>query len=391
MARRAAGEGTITKHKSGLWQGKVSLGHSATGKRIRRSVYGKTQAEVRRKIEELKRMMPSGEVDVRVSVGDYLTKWIAETITLRTTPKTQIFYKHVIEKHVIPLLGKKKLVRLTVQDCRKWSLQLRNATIGTSIRMKAHTVFSIALEDAVRDNLLRENPLRKIAKPRHKKREVQILSIAQCAALIEAGKTHRLGDLFVVALFTGLRIGELFGLHWSDVDFENRLLHVRRSASDVGGHVVVGDTKSATSRRTIHLEENAIRAFEERRRKAVEEGFGPDVCEVVFPNRKATYSILSNFHRFAWKPVRTAADLPATFRIHDLRHTHATLFLQCSGQQWNELQRRLGHANLSITMQYTHILEQNRRGSVDTLSRLGLSYDSENGITPAQEASSQQE
>lgn len=377
MARRSAGEGTITRHKNGLWQGKVSLGFDKDGKRIRRSVYGKTQDEVRRKIFDLRKKFRSGVSDRRMTVAEYLESWMRDDVRPNVAPRTAETYRSVLDTHIVPHLGKKQLANVGLQECRQWMQAMQKDGASNFRRGRAMQVFRIALNAAVRNELIPDNPVCKLVKPKHKKRKAEVLSLEQCRKLIDVSRPHRIGDIVILALFSGLRLGELFGLHWSDIDFENKCLHVRRGIGLVRGMIVVGGPKTETSERKVLLESVALQCLQERREKAIAEGFGPECCEVVFANRKGSYLRNTNFYECVWKKMRDEAELPVSFRFHDLRHTHATLFFAVGGSM-KELQDRLGHSTIGVTMDtYTKIFEDTRRGSVDALSRLGLSYRSD--------------
>jgi len=187
------------------------------------------------------------------------------------------------------------------------------------MRELVHSVLHVALRDAVRMERLPSNPCDGVAKPRAAKREIQPLSEEQVKTLLVHAVGNRLHALYVLAVTTGLRQGELLGLHWKDIDLGSANLSVRRTLQEVKGKLNFGEPKTQAGIRVVDLPELALQALREQRKRMLSEGNpGPLVfCDTAGgPLRK------SNLIRRSFHPLLERAGLPR-IRFHDLRHTAA--------------------------------------------------------------------
>ena len=199
--------------------------------------------------------------------------------------------------------------------------------------------------------------------PRVAKKEMKTYTPEQVATLLNAADGHRLGALFVLAVASGMRQGELFGLHWPDFDLEGAVVSVQRGGEEMGNTFTLTEPKSAKGRRRIDLPTVAVKAMWSHKARMLAEGHldGP-----VFCDRNGGYLRKSNFIRQVFKPLLRKAGLPE-IRFHDLRHTNASLFL-AQGVHAKVVQERLGHAQIALTLDtYSHILPTLQR---DAAARL---------------------
>jgi integrase len=184
--------------------------------------------------------------------------------------------------------------------------------------------------------------------PRPVRKEIKPLSREQARALLEAAKGDALHAFYVLAVTTGMRNGELLGLQWRDVDLDASTLQVRRTVFNG----VVSPPKTAAGNRTIRLTGLAGAALREHRLARAKER----ISGWVFPSRAGTPLSVHNVHNRSWKPLLGRAGLPASTRMHDLRHTCATLLLS-RGVPVKVVSEMLGHASVSITLgTYSHVL-----------------------------------
>lgn len=372
-SKRSSGEGTITRHATGRWEGKISLGHDELGRRVRRSVYGKTQEEVREKIVALRKQLRAGQkVADKSTVRSFLQQWLADDVRVRLAGKTVREYTDVVRDYIEPWLGDVKLQRLTPADVQKWQADLQRLGWSENQRAKGLRVFRAALNAAVRLQLIERNPVLAVRPPRVVRRQVRSLEPEEVSRLIQAANGDRLGDIVTLAVMTGLRKAELFALRWEDVNLQERVLTVRRSLEEVAGVLRVKEPKSAAGRRAVVLEDLGAGALESRRRKAIAEGMSPEVVPIVFPNSDGGYLRGSNFDRRVWHPIRESAKLPGTVKFHDLRHTQASLLL-ATGAHPKVVQERLGHSDCTLTLKtYSHLLSGLQADAVGRLSALGI-------------------
>jgi integrase len=206
-----------------------------------------------------------------------------------------------------------------------------------------------------------------VDKPRAPRRTMQALTPEQVSALIAAAETDRLGALYVLAVATGLRQGELLGLHWEDVDLDAATIAIRRQLSEDGGVLELVEPKSDKGRRRVELPEFAVSALHAHRDRMLAEGLG--AAPLVFCDSQGNPLRKSNLLRRSFKPFLERAELPE-IRFHDLRHTAATLLL-AQGVHPKIVQERLGHAQISLTLDtYSHVLPSMQKEAANKLDDL---------------------
>lgn len=370
MSKRANGEGTISKRKDGRWQGMVTLGRDSSGKRVRRTVYGKTQQECRDKLDTLRRQV-GRNLDWKQqsdSVAKYLQGWLESTIKPNKAALTYEEYELTVRVHITPYIGKLKLAKLNASDLDRWQGKMIAAGKSNNTRMRSIRVLRNALNRAMRARIIEFNPVSGIDKPKVQRRDVAALEPDQCRRLIAQCESHRLGDIVTVAVMTGLRLGELLALQWSDLNLSEGVLSVRRTLEERKDGKAFKEPKSRAGRRAVSLDDTAIQAFKSRRRKAIAEGMKPEHIALVFPNTDGKWQSRGELSRQTWYPIRKAADIPETVRFHDLRHTHASLAI-AAGVHLKIVQERLGHSTFQLTADtYSHLL---KGADADAAERIG--------------------
>ncbi len=352
---RGHGEGTITQRKDGRWQAQISLGD---GKR--KTFYGKTQKEVREKLrvainEQKQGVLPIGPDQ---TLGSYLSTWLELVHKPVVEPRTYEQYLSVINAHLVPSLGKIKLQKLTMQQLRAFYAEKIKEGKAPRTVSQYHSVIRKALDDAVNDGLVSRNVASLVRPPTARRYEPQVLTIEQAKKLLESARGHRLEALIIVAVTTGAREGELLGLHWSDVDFEQKVMYVRRSIGRVKGRgLVENEPKTKTSRRKVMLSDVAITALKEH--KVLQDSRRVEVGEkwidkgVVFPGYVGGY-LLHQTMMPLFRRLLADARLPI-MRFHDLRHSAATILLS-KGVHPKIVQEMLGHSSITMTMDtYSHL------------------------------------
>jgi integrase len=214
-----------------------------------------------------------------------------------------------------------------------------------------HTTLHKALKDAVADGLISRNVTEGIKAPRPKKKEVNALSVDQALAFLSAIRGDRFEALYVVAVHCGLREGELLGLRWEDIDLEAKTLAVRRTLSETKSGHILEAPKNAKGR-NVRLTNGAGEALKRHRAAQNEERLRLGALwqdqDLVFPSQRGTTMSAKNLTARSFKPILRRAGLP-NIRLHDLRHTCATLLLS-KGVHPKLVQELLGHATISITL-----------------------------------------
>lgn len=374
MARkkRGAGEGTIFRRADGRWSGTISIGFRPDGRRDRRTVYGASQTEVQKKLDELKGQRKGGSASLaagKETLAGYLLSWLTDDVALNKSPKTFVEYDGTVRNYIAPFLGTHKLVRLSGQDLVSWQAAMSRRHFSPNARLKAIRVLRVALNRAVKLRLIPFSPMAAVSKPKVVRKETRPLELDECRRLMAACESHRIGDLIILAAMTGLRKGELFALEWSAVNLSESVLVVRQSIEETS-RLRVKEPKTRAGRRVVSLGSEAVAALRRRLAKALDEGFNPDQVPVVFPNWRGGYLRGSNFDRAVWYPIREAAGIPDTFKFHDLRHTQASLLL-AAGVDLKVIQKRLGHADFATTANiYAHLLQNAESDGVARLDDL---------------------
>ncbi|MGH2371444.1 MAG: tyrosine-type recombinase/integrase, partial [Chloroflexota bacterium] len=224
--KRGNGEGSIYQRGDGKWCASVTL----EGGR-RKVLYGKTRAEVAGKLTAALRDVQQGlpVATERLSVGQYLARWLDDAIRPKVRPSTYQSYERLIRLYIVPELGKQPLAKLSPQQVQ--ALLNKRAASGLAPRtvQYAHAVLRHALNRAVKWGLVARNVATLVDPPRGQRPKVAPLTAEQARALLAAAAGHRLGHLVTVVLATGLRMGEALALRWDDLDLDAGTLTVRHT------------------------------------------------------------------------------------------------------------------------------------------------------------------
>lgn len=359
MVRRGRGEGNISHRDDGRWEARLTL---ADGKR--KSFYGKTRKEVAAKLRDALADQARGLTIApeKLTVAQYLEQWLAD-IAQRVDPSTHIKYSLHVRQYLSPGLGKTLLARLSAQDVQRLYTDLASHLSPTTIRL-THTTLHGVLDQALRLGLVQQNVSERVTLPRLQKHEMQPLSEAEANQFLEACAGHSDEALFVLAVTTGMRQGELLGLRWQDVDLDKGELTVVMALQEYRGDARrksfrLAAPKTARSRRKIALSKTvalpALRAHRRRQR----EGrlvIGPDWQDqgLVFPDGFGEIRMPQTVY-YQFKKLLKRAGLP-DIRFHDLRHTAATILL-LRGVNVKLVSEMLGHADIALTLRvYGHLL-----------------------------------
>lgn len=364
--RRGRGEGSIHRRPDGLWIAMVSVGYKADGKRRRRAVYGKTKQEVQRKLQELGLLASQGCIGdtAAMTVATLLKQW-HDAKRAEIQPATHLRYGIIVRKHLVPRIGKLRLASIAPVHVEQLYREMERDGISPRNRQLAGVLLSNAMTYAVRLKLIPHNPAREIRKPRAVRRELKTWTAEQATAFLKATEGDRLRPLYVLALATGMRQGELLALEWSDINSDAAFLTVRRSLEDINGTLRTKGTKTGKGRR-VDLPAFALDALHAHRRAMLAEGHR---TAVVFVDHDGGYLRRPNLLRRSFEPAIKAAGVP-TIRFHDIRHTAATLLLE-AGENVKVVSERLGHSSIKITLDtYAHVLPTMQKSAADRMQKL---------------------
>jgi integrase len=362
MAKRGNGEGSISKRSGGGWMAQYYV-LSGTGGRERRTLYARTRTEAARKLARVIGERDTGfVVDAgKLTVGDYLERWLKDSVKGTVRTSTYEAYRYMVEPHLVPFLGALKLRDINPVHVRALYREKLEAGLSAATVRKMHAVLNKAMKQAVMDGLVHRNVCDAVRPPRLVRKEIRPLDPEQAGALLRAAASDRLEALYVLAVHTGMREGELLGLKWEDVslDGEEPVLRLRRALVREAGKVALGELKTPKSRRQVRLTRaaaGALRAHLARQMEEIERA-GPSYRPggLVFATESGSPINPSNLRRRSFKPLLRRAGL-ANIRFHDLRHTCATLLLTRNVHP-KLVQELLGHATISVTLDtYSHFL-----------------------------------
>ena len=262
MGKRGNGEGGITRHKkSGLYMARYTV-ETSTGKK-RKTVYGKTREEAHEKLVEALSNRNKGlvfDADT-MKVSEYLERWLADSVRDTVRPTTFERYEQMVRLHICLVLGKLKLKDITPAHVRGLYREKLNAGLSPRTVQYVHVTLHKALKQAVMDGLIPRNATEAVKPPQVRREEMRPLVPEQVKVLLQATRDERLEALYVLAVTTGLRQGELLGLKWEDVDFESGTLQVRRTLATAKGGPQLTAPKTKGSRRTVRLTQSAVNAL----------------------------------------------------------------------------------------------------------------------------------
>ncbi len=371
MGNRGRGEGTIYRRPDGRWSAQLRLEYGQ-----RKTLYARTRAEVQVKLRQLRRDREDGVVvgAPSISVGKYLARWLDEAARLKVRPRTFTGYGLNVRR-LDPLIGRIRLAQLTPQAIQGAYARLLAKGLAPRSVQQAHVVLHGALRQAVRWGMVGRNAADGVIVPRAQPSEMATLTSEQLQVLFESTDGQSLHAVWVLLATTGLREGEALGLKWSDIDIEKATLVVRRALQrHAGVGFVMVDPKTARSRRTVHLSRVAIHALTGHRARQREmhllagASWRSDFGDLVFCSRTGA-PMGSSWLNVVFKRELTKAGLPR-IRIHDLRHTAATLLLT-RGVHPKVVQDMLGHSTVTLTLDtYSHVTPTLHKEAADHMDAL---------------------
>ncbi len=373
---------------AGKWRIVYDAPPGPDGRRRQKSVTVRgTKKDAQRKRTEILHQLQTGSyVDpARTTVREYLERWLQDHVAVNCGAKTHREYARSLRNHVVPHIGGTRLpdlkpVQLVAMYNALRTSGRRNGRGGLSEQsiLHCHRILHTAFKHAVRWQLLIRNPADAVEGPHVVKQEMKVLDSAQLDRLLTAAEGRTCYAAILLAVSTGMRLGEICGLKWEDVDMDGGFLSVRRSLEYAGaGEVRFKSPKTARSVRRIDLPPGLIGELRKHKARQNEDRLlmGP-----AFENndlvccRPDGRPFRPDYVSRHFRELLAAAGMNH-IRFHDLRHTHAT-WLLTSGVHPKVVQERLGHGTIGITLDtYSHVLpsmQEEAARKIDAILQVAL-------------------
>ena len=371
MPEKRVTEGNIRQRANGVWEARYTAGYDLNGKQVQKSVYASDERTVKRKLR-----VALAEVDlVQTSYGtgtfgEWLDAWMKDYKFRALEPITYTQYTRIIDTIIKPAIGHKKLSSIKTPDIQKFINSLQRDGIrqdngaggySTAYIQKIRNMLHDAFDQAATNGMIVRNPVNGVEMPKQTKPQIRVLSHDEQERFIKALDGFELRPMFMLALCTGMRRGELLGLTWDCVDFRNRTITVRQSATrykdPVTGQAVhtLKEPKTWTSYRKIPMVDNIIpilrNHMEGQRIHMTNPKWNPN--DLVFCSSKGTIIEANTVNRYLNQIIKRAE--LEKFSMHALRHTFATRMME-AGVPAKVVQEMLGHKDVALTLNtYTHV------------------------------------
>ena len=375
--RRPQGDGTIRKRSDGRWEARIIIGHKNDGSPMYKSAFAKTQKSALKQLHHLLDLYRDVDLteECRMTLGEWMDKWMDEYMIFTIKENTIKGYRSQIDHQIKPFIGHKQLASLTTADIQKFYNKIKKEgrvhphpihghVLSDSMVRKIHMMLHEAMEVAVRERYIVRNPTDNTTIPKKTTTEKQVLDDSQLNRFLEAIQCEPYWhDFFYVEVMTGLRRGEICGIKWSDIDFNEGTLCIKRSVSTKeGGGVSIGETKTDAGVRTIIMPPSVATLLWKKRSDAINEWVFPHYTNPSDPLHPSS----------AYKKLKTLLkrlELPL-LRFHDLRHTFATQATD-GGVDPKTLAGILGHTDASFTLDtYTHVTSDMQKNASDVVGRM---------------------
>jgi integrase len=354
--------GHICRRSKNSWAVIVYLGRdAATGKERHKWFTHPTKQEAEAHLAQLLTQLHGGGTlpHTKATVAEFLQQWLQDYATGAVGPVTLATYRDMIRVHISPALGGIPLAKLSPQAVQGYLSRELEGLSPTTVRHHA-MILHAALRHAVRWGLLARNPCDMVDPPRRVHAEMRVLDEEQVRLfLAEARRSSPHYALYLAAILTGMRQGELMGVRWRDVDLVLGVAAIQQTFYQMGRQQLFKEPKTPKARRNVALPKALIEELRRVRERQAEYRtlFGPEYQDhdLIFcqPNGKPLRA--NNIVRRDFRRVLKRASLPQ-IRFHDLRHCHATLLLR-QGVHPKVVQERLGHSTPAFTLQvYSHVL-----------------------------------
>nr|WP_316622171.1 tyrosine-type recombinase/integrase [uncultured Ruminococcus sp.] len=385
MAKRQNGKGTLRKRKDGRWEGRFNAGVDDNGKKKVKYVLAKTRSEcavrLKNAIEEYEKEQEIIDRcdfldDPNPTLKQWSQVWLTSYCKGIIRDATYENYRFFFDKYINPNMGDIHLKSISTVNCQQFLMKMyttgriistKRGKAGTGLSLKTVKNFKIALhaclQKAVNEGLIEKNPVSGVILPKEPKKEMQTLKADELGAFLAETKKEGLYEFYFLELTTGLRLGEILALEWSDLDENQKVIRVNKSARRVKGGMEVNPPKTQASIRTITISDECLRLLIALRNRQ------PVGTKLMFPSPvTGSYydpkAVTKKLHK-----LQERAGIPQ-IRFHDLRHSFATLSIE-QGMDIKTISHMLGHTDAGFTMNtYMHVTDTMQQKVADTMGDL---------------------
>mgnify|MGYP003289422556 FL=1 len=353
-----------------------------TGKQIQRSISDKSKKVVAQKLKAALAAIDAGtyKAPCKMTVAQWLDIWVAEYLN-SVKPLTKHNYNKQVQKHLKPALGAARLETLDTHTIQRFYNSLIASGLSPKTVKNVHGILHCALQQAIACDYIYRNPTDACKLPKVTKPEIKPLEPAEIARLLKEAEQDDYCNLFIVAMFTGMRQGELLGLAWECVDFQSGIITVKQQLQCKDGNYFLETPKSGKNRTILPapIVMDALRNQMERQQKEQEQAgkMWDNQFNLVFTDALGKYLVRRTVVKH-FKKISQRAGISDDARFHDLRHSFAVSSLY-AGDDIKTVQANLGHATAQFTLDvYGHVTQKMRQESANRMQKFYEQLSSEN-------------
>ena len=382
--RRDNGSGTLRKRKDGRWQGSVQFGYKQNGKPNIKYVYGKTEAEAKRKLKELIKLSYTDkneqELFINQTVEEYCNDWLINVQSNILKPSSYDRKELTLEKQVYPLLGKFNMSQITFDDIQLMVNELKKQNLSYSTIKKAYEAINGCFKYAIIKGDINKNPCIGVVLPKnlkHQDGDIKFYTEEQIKLLLKQSTIkynngrykYRLGYGIQFLLYTGLRIGEALALTWQDIDFQNKTVRVNKNLKQVKNRdksnkckykiIIQDSTKTNSGSRIVPLNNKSIEALNHIKKVTGQ-------YKYVFSTETGN-NVSGRTYDTMFRKIQENCGFKEVYGVHALRHTFASLLFK-KGIDVKTVSEILGHKDISVTYNtYIHLIQEQKVNAMNLL------------------------
>ncbi|GIP40791.1 site-specific integrase [Paenibacillus sp. J31TS4] len=347
------------------WSFTLDIGRDPiTNKRKQKTASGfATKKEAQKACAELITEIERGNgtaVMAKDTVGEFMLNFLENTVQQNVAQNTYEGQLAYAKNHIIPHIGHIKLNKLTPMDIQKMYKALTDQGFSAGHIQNIGNLVTKTIRTAVEWGYMSKDVAAVAKKPSYKQPKMKVWTMEEAQRFLDATKECRYHVVYMLALSTGMRKGEILGLQWDHIDFKNRNIHVQQTIVYAGNQLYLKPPKTEGSKRTISIPEQVVKYLRSYKMKQV-----PNSLNLVVTGSKMELLYPSALDKHYDHDI-ALADVPR-IRFHDMRHTHATTLLQL-GENPKVVQERLGHASINVTLNtYSHVLPNMQKSAAEKL------------------------